>query len=285
MDHPSRRERIAPAASGPPRRRRGKGVDDGHAPGGLEHRVAEVTEQLAAANRDLEQLKERGEDHARARKLLSRLMTVQEDERRRIARDLHDDIGQKMTALHLKLEALRRAHEGSPLHAQVQEAQAYLQQLDRDLDLFTWKLRPAALYDLGLVPALRDLVAQWSRSVEIAAEFEAIGIGDQRLRPEIEIHMYRITQEALNNVCKHARAQRVVVMLQRREGEIVLSVEDDGIGFGPDHAGRSSLGIGLIGMRERATLMNGTLEFEVTDTVGTTVIVRAPVVGPSPEAP
>ena len=181
-----------------------------------------------------------------------------------------------MTALHLKLEALRRADAGSPLHSQIQEAQAFVQQLDRDLDFFTWELRPAALYDLGLVPALRDYVTQWSKNYAVAAEFEAIGIGPERLRPEVEINMYRIAQEALNNVHKHAHADSVVVMLQRSDGEVVLSVEDDGVGFDAERAARSVLGIGLIGMQERASLMNATIEFEHAESGGTTVIVRAP---------
>ena len=243
----------------------------------LERRIAERTQQLATTNQALaRELEERREAEDRIRKLLSRLISVQEDERRRIARDLHDDLGQKMTALHLKLEALRRADAGSPLHSQIQEAQAFVQQLDRDLDFFTWELRPAALYDLGLVPALRDYVTQWSKNYAVAAEFEAIGIGPERLRPEVEIDMYRIAQEALNNVHKHAHADSVVVMLQRSDGEVVLSVEDDGVGFDAERVARSVLGIGLIGMQERASLMNATIEFEHAESGGTTVIVRAP---------
>jgi PAS domain S-box-containing protein len=251
----------------------------------LENRIAERTQQLAATNQALaRELEERREAEERVRKLLSRLISVQEDERRRIARDLHDDLGQKMTALHLKLEALRRAHIDSPLHAQVKEAQAFVQQLDRDLDFFTWELRPAALYDLGLVPALRDYVTQWSKNYDILGEFEAIGFSRSRLRPEIEINMYRIAQEALNNVQKHAHATTAVVMLQCSDREVVLSVEDNGVGFDSDRAARSVTGIGLIGMRERASLMNASLEFEHAESGGTTVIVRAPI-NAEPAAP
>ena len=209
------------------------------------------------------------------RDLLSRLITVQEDERRRIARDLHDDIGQKMTALHLKLEALRRSHTAdSPLRAGVQDAQAFVQQLDRDLDFFTWELRPAALYDLGLVQALHDFVTEWSRNYNTTATFEAVGMGADRLRADQEINLYRIAQEALNNVYKHARASCVEVLLQRRDGEIILSVEDDGAGMTSPPTGER--GMGLVNMRERAALMHGTVEFEQREGGGTTVIVRAP---------
>jgi two-component system CheB/CheR fusion protein len=211
------------------------------------------------------------------RGLLGRLITVQEDERRRIARDLHDDIGQKMTALHLKLEALRRAQPAGSLLTQVEEAQAFVQQLDRDLDFFTWELRPAALYDLGLGQALRDFVAEWSKNYNIAAEFQEVGGNKERLRADFEIHFYRIAQEALNNVFKHAKATNVDVVLQRRDGEIVLTIEDNGVGFGPGqpmpHGGR-----GLVNMRERAALMDGTLEIERGENGGTAIIVRAPAV-------
>jgi PAS domain S-box-containing protein len=209
------------------------------------------------------------------RDLLDRLITVQEDERRRIARDLHDDLGQKMTALHLKLETLRRA-EGLPpaLQAQVQDAQAFVLQLDRDLHSFTWELRPAALYDLGLGHALRDFVSRWSTSSHIPAAFQEIGFGTERLRGDQEINLYRIAQEALNNVHKHARARNVEVILQRRDGEIVLTIEDDGVGMHVEPNG--ARGMGLVNMRERAALMHGVLEVEPSASGGTTVIVRAP---------
>jgi two-component system CheB/CheR fusion protein len=244
----------------------------------LEARVVDRTRQLAALNAALEkELGERREAEERVRKLLSRLITVQEDERRRIARDLHDDLGQKMTALHLKLESLRRRHtDGTELHAQVQDAQSFVRKLDRDLDFFTWELRPAALYDLGLAPALRDYVTQWSNNYNIHAEFDTIGIGAERLRSDVEINMYRIAQEALNNVYKHAQATKTNVVLQRRDNSLVLSVEDNGVGFDTVDVDEHGRGIGLIGMRERAALMNGSVEIERAASGGTTVLISAP---------
>jgi PAS domain S-box-containing protein len=238
----------------------------------LESRVEARTRELAS------QLSERQQAEDQVRKLLSRLITVQEDERRRIARDLHDDLGQKMTALHLKLEALCRVTTGGgAAHDQAKEAQAFVRQLDRDLDFFTWELRPAALYDLGLTQALRDFVEQWTVNYGIASDFEAIGVGHERWRQDIEVNLYRIAQEALNNVYKHARASRVDVVLQRREDELVLSVEDNGVGFdAPASVASRGRGMGLIGMRERSALLGGTLEIERAGSGGTTVIVRAP---------
>jgi two-component system CheB/CheR fusion protein len=252
----------------------------------LEARIGDRTQQLASSRDALEsELTERREAEERVRKLLTRLITVQEDERRRIARDLHDDVGQKMTALHLKLESLRRALEKSPLHAQVQDAQTFVQKLDRDIDFFTWELRPAALYDLGLVAALRDYVTQWSKNFNIPFEFDALGIVRERFRPELEINMYRIAQEALNNVYKHAKAKQVAVVVQRRGGDIVLSIEDDGVGFDVDGVDAHGRGIGLIGMRERAALMNGSVQIERAESGGTTVIVSAPSSAPTSTSP
>ena len=242
-----------------------------HAHDLLESRVQERTGELAR------ELRERVEAEGRVRKLLNQLITVQEEERRRIARDLHDDLGQKMTALHLKLEALRRAASGDPeLRDRTKDAQEFVRALDRDLDFFTWELRPAALYDLGLGQALRDFVEQWSTHFGVEAHFEVVGVGTERYRPHIEINLYRIAQEALNNIHKHAAAKCVEVVLMRRGGELVLSIEDDGRGFDPLHAQQEGRGLGLTGMQERATLVGGTLQIERAASGGTTVMVRAP---------
>jgi signal transduction histidine kinase len=131
---------------------------------------------------------------------------------------------------------------------------------------------------LGLPQALRDFIAEWSKNYGIAATFQAIGLGGERLRRDHEIHFYRIAQEALNNVHKHAQAKNVDVTLQRREGLIVLTVEDDGIGLEPTTG--DARGMGLINLRERAALMHGLVEFERPASGGTSIIVRAPVASP-----
>jgi signal transduction histidine kinase len=165
------------------------------------------------------------------------------------------------------------------------QAQEWVQQLDRDLDFFTWELRPAALYDLGLNQALRDFVSQWTKNYGIATEYEAIGVDSERWRTDIEVNLYRIAQEALNNIHKHARATKVEVVLQKRAGEIVLSIEDNGVGFDPAITVGGDRGMGLIGMRERAALMRGVLQIERADSGGTTIIVRAPAEAPDHPMP
>jgi two-component system CheB/CheR fusion protein len=248
----------------------------------LEMRVQERTADLAAANRSLDvELRERRQAEAEIRELLKRIITVQEDERRRIARDLHDHLGQQVAGVSLKLEALRdMTGVASAATAIVEEARGILARLDKELDFFTWELRPAALDDFGLVAALGTLVNEWSRTFGVAAEFHTTGLDDIRLSFDVETNMYRIAQEALNNVHKHADATRVGVLLERRGARVVLIIEDDGRGFENDETapGRFDSRIGLRGIRERAVLAGGTAEVETAPGKGTTILVQVPTV-------
>jgi PAS domain S-box-containing protein len=252
----------------------------------LDARVAERTRELERANATLDQqLLERRQAEDRVRRLLNRLMTVQEDERRRIARNLHDHFGQQLTALRLKLESLDSwTDRDSPLRERVEDIQGIATQFDRDLDFFTWELRPAALDDIGLVAAVSTFVQEWSKNYGIPAEFHSEGLGIGSLPFEIETHVYRVAQEALNNVLKHAQAQRVSVILERRANDVVLIIEDDGTGFVFDEsagAARDDKRLGLIGMQERAVLAGGTLEIETAPGEGTTVFLRVPIPTPA----
>jgi two-component system CheB/CheR fusion protein len=246
----------------------------------LELRVEERTEQLGAANRSLDaQLQERRRAEEQIRGLLGRIISVQEDERRRIARDLHDHIGQQIVGLRLKLESLEQTPGADPaLAARCDEAQNQIARLDRDLDFFTWELRPAALDDLGLVVALANFLNEWSSTFGVAAEFHSAGLEDQRLAFDVETNLYRIAQEALNNIYKHARATSVSLILERRGSQVALIVEDDGQGFDAGAQARRDKGLGLVGMRERAALSGGTVEIESAPGKGTTVFVRVPLV-------
>lgn len=246
----------------------------------LERRVQERTADLAAANRSLDvELNERRQAEAEIRQLLKRIITVQEDERRRIARDLHDHLGQQVAGVGLKLEALRDVPGITPdATAIIEDARAIIGRLDKELDFFTWELRPAALDDLGLAAALGTFVTEWSRTFGVAADFHTSGLDDVRLSFEVETNVYRIAQEALNNVHKHAGATRVGVLLERRDARVVLIVEDDGRGFeaGETGAGGSDSRIGLRGIRERAVLAGGTADIETSPGKGTTIFVYVP---------
>jgi two-component system CheB/CheR fusion protein len=246
----------------------------------LETRVQERTADLAAVNRSLDvELRERRQAEAEIRELLKRIITVQEDERRRIARDLHDHLGQQVAGLSLKLGALQDvAGIASASTAIVEEARAIIGRLDKELDFFTWELRPAALDDFGLVAALGTFVTEWSRTFAVSADFHTRGLDDVRLPFDVETNLYRFSQEALNNVHKHAGATRVGVILERRDARVVLIVEDDGRGFEYDdaEAGRCDSRIGLRGIRERAALVGGTAEVETAPGKGTTIFVQVP---------
>jgi two-component system CheB/CheR fusion protein len=246
----------------------------------LEIRVGERTSELNAANDALRsEVSERGLAEAEARTLLRRVVTVQEDERRRISRDLHDQLGQQLTALRLKLELVReRAGDDADLAREVESAQALAESLDADVDYLAWEMRPSALDELGLVAALGNYVREWSAHFGVAAELHAAGPAFERLTPDVAIHVYRIAQEALNNVAKHAGASQVNVIFEVRAREVTLIVEDDGRGFDPDAVsaeGAPRLGLG--GMRERARLVGGTLEIESAPGRGTTVFARIPL--------
>jgi len=251
----------------------------------LEQRVHERTIKLAAINEalQLEVTERKQAEDARAH-VLGQLVTAQEDERRRIARDLHDQMGQQLTALRLKLETLKhQIGNTEEASAQVEQAQAIARQIETDVDYLARQLRPAALDDIGLKDTLADYVKSWSSHFDIPAEFHASGFDVERLLPEIETNLYRIAQEALNNVSKHAGAARVDVILELRDGHVVLVVEDDGGGFDLEAKADAMRGMGLAGMRERAALIGGAVEVESAPGEGTTIFARAPAVLVAPE--
>ena len=208
--------------------------------------------------------------------LLGRLVFAQEDERRRIAREMHDQFGEHLTALDLGIGALKDACRDRPeLQAPLGSLDAVAKRLDRDVDHLVWALRPTALDDLGLRAALTNYVQDWSRRAGIAAELHTSGLLDHRLATEVETTLYRIAQEALTNIAKHAKARNVDVILERRHDSVLLIVEDDGTGFDPGHAGRAERGgFGLLGMQERAALVGASLQIESEVGRGTTIFVR-----------
>jgi len=203
------------------------------------------------------------------RDALRRIVAAQELERQRLARELHDETGQALTSILLGLRQLEGAEAESV--AQLRElVVATLQDVRR----LAVELRPKVLDDFGLVPALERLTGTFAEQTGIDVDLEA-GAVSERLPPEVETAIYRIVQESLTNVVKHSHAQRVSVLLTRANGRIKAVIEDDGTGFDPG-AARSD-GIGLIGMRERIELLDGTLAVESSETSGTTVALEVPV--------
>lgn len=247
----------------------------------LERRVTERTAELAEANSAMrEEVRVRRRAEVERFELLRRVVTSQEDERRRISRELHDQLGQSLTALRLKLEGLKgEAGKRSKLQARIGELVELARRLDDDVDFLAWELRPTALDDLGLIVALSNFAQEWATHFGVKVNFHSSGLGDARLEPLVETSLYRIAQEALNNVAKHAGAATVDIMLERRDHHAVLIVEDDGRGFDPEgvETEEGGRGMGLVGMRERAGLVGGTVEVESKPGDGTTIFVRIPV--------
>jgi signal transduction histidine kinase len=246
----------------------------------LEKRVEERTAELSKANQALQaEIAQRERAEKAHLQVLRRLADAEETERGRISRELHDRLGQDLTGLKLGLQMVRKQ---GPLAPQVQESVGKLEQLAdglmRDIHRLAWELHPAALDDLGLEAVLQHYTAEWSENNRVPVDFHSDGVETHRLPLQLETTLYRITQEALTNVTRHANAKRVSVLLERRPDHVSLIVEDDGGGFDAGIQASAAQGkLGLLGMRERVTLAGGTLEIESTPGAGTTVFVRVPL--------
>lgn len=231
----------------------------------LERRVAERTEQLSRANDARDDMR-------------LRLVQAEEQERQRLARELHDEVGQHLIALGLGLQALSDvAPAGSEVDRRAAQLRELVASLSRDMHAITMRLRPRALDDFGLPAALEAYADVWSRRSGIIVDLHA-SPNIERLPPAVESAVYRVVQEGLTNVVKHSGATRASVVVERRDGLVVAIVEDNGRGFevqpGEQH---TASGLGLLGIRERALLLGGTAQIESTVGGGTTVLVRIPV--------
>jgi signal transduction histidine kinase/GAF domain-containing protein len=202
-----------------------------------------------------------------------------EEERRRISRELHDEIGQELTALVLGLRSARDASAADVwLDLRLEHLQGVAEEIGKNMHRIAVELRPPALDAVGLQAAVSNYADVWGKRHGIQVDFEGVGLGSGRLPPYIEATIYRIVQEALTNVSKHAGATTVNVVLQRDAGQIVTIVEDNGRGFDTAAAPRthgSTAPLGILGMRERAALVGGSLTIE-SQPSGTTVFVRIP---------
>jgi PAS domain S-box-containing protein len=248
----------------------------------LEARVAERTAELKSTNDALEaEIAERRAAEQRVKRLLREIVHTQEGERRRIARDLHDQLGQQLNALAINLDILKKECEEHNVPCErVETIQAIVEQLDSDVDFLTWELRPTLLDDLGLLAALEKYAREWSKHFGIQVEVFSLGLEKDRFPMEVETMLYRIAQEALNNVAKHAQAKQASLLFERRQDEIWLTVEDDGKGFEVEKqafSGGEGQGLGLIGIQERAALVGGSVEIESRPGNGTSILVRVPL--------
>ncbi len=201
-----------------------------------------------------------------------------EAERARIARELHDGIGQQITGLKFRLEDIAsRRNAGTAVEVErYQEALVMAEEAGREVRDIAHSMMPRALGTLGLAPALEDMLEKSFGRSGITCTFERFG-PEGRLPPEVEVGVYRIAQELTGNILKHARAQKVNVQLLRNKGHLVLITEDDGVGFDLDAAQANGRGMGLVGMQDRARLLQGSLHYESTPGKGTVTTLRIPV--------
>lgn len=214
-------------------------------------------------------------DHSQrvARDALRRAVAAQELERRRLARELHDETGQALTSMLLGLTTVEAARTPE----QVREAVAGLRRLVvstlQDVRRLAVELRPTALDDFGLLPALKRLGQTVSEGRGLDVQVEA-RLGSARLQAETETAVYRIVQEALTNVVKHADARHVSILVTRKNRSVSVMIEDDGKGFELEGAGAG--GLGLLGMQERVALLDGSLVVESSPGHGTTLVLELP---------
>ncbi len=208
--------------------------------------------------------------------LSQRLMKAQEEERLNLSRELHDESGQLLAALSVRLGLLEReAGTLSKVQPHLAELKRITAEIQDDLHKLAVNLRPASLDHLGLVTALQQYATEFSRQYGISVEFEATGMKNKRLPGEIETAIFRTVQESLTNVVLHARASRVDVLVSRHGGSVVTVIEDDGVGFTPAIPD-SEEHLGLFGMRERIEMLGGKFSVESAPGKGTTVRAEVP---------
>jgi len=245
---------------------------------------AQITRLAETLNQTLDEV-ERYEDQVRA--LSGGMIHAQEEERQRIARELHDDTGQVLTLLLIRLKLLEAQPGAEVIADQIGELRALVSSAIDQVRRLALNLRPPTIDQLGLLPSLRSLVTTFAENTQIEVKLDLPRGAAIHLSPEHTIAIYRVVQEALTNVAKHASAQHVTVTMEATAGALQVTIRDDGRGFAPEavpgqnghsaRKGESVAGVGLFGMEERARLAGGTLKVQSAPGLGTAVTLRAPL--------
>jgi signal transduction histidine kinase len=241
-------------------------LDGGTAPGGPQVQMAIITD-----------LSERKRAEATRLELMRRLLSVEDEERRRIARELHDETGQSLTALLVGLKVIEQQTERTDVREAAERLRAVAAQTVDNVGRLARGLHPSVLDDLGLLAAARRYVTDYAKAHTLEVDFKSEGLGTRRLPSLIQTTMYRILQEGLTNVARHAKATRVELELRLDAGTLELEIRDNGVGFDPATAEVARTGLGLHGMGERAALLGGTIEIRSAPGRGTTVHARVPL--------
>lgn len=214
--------------------------------------------------------------HAQVEALSSRILNAMEEERSRLARELHDELGQALTAVKLDLQLL--GDQLSSFQDLKQKLSQTIELVDYTINLVrrqSVSLRPPALDDMGLLPAIEDMVRGFMNRTGIKTHIESNGFFRRLPRP-IETALYRCVQESLTNVARHARAKNVSIRIKQDNGHILVRVKDDGVGFDPEKQSISSDSIGLTGMQERVKLLSGQFSIDSSSGQGTSIMIRVP---------
>jgi len=211
--------------------------------------------------------------------LSQRLMKAQEEERLHLSRELHDESGQLLTALTVQLGLLdRNLDQPEDMREKIEELKSTANEIQENLHQLAINLRPASLDHIGLVATLRQFITEFNRQYNFSVDFEAVGLESKRLPSDVETTIFRIVQESLTNVILHAQAKQVDVLLNLHNQQVILIVEDDGIGFVPTSFGTEDH-LGLFGMRERVEMLGGTFMIESSPGKGTTIKAEVPYHG------
>jgi signal transduction histidine kinase len=243
----------------------------------LEQRVEERTRELAHANAQL-RLRD-----AQRQRTLQMVITAHEDERKRIARELHDETTQSLAVLVMGIESAANAVKSGGPPPRLDEVKALAVKTLEEVHRLILDLRPAVLDDLGLFSALRWYAERYLARRGIAVRCEIAEL-EGRLPPEVEIAVFRIGQEVMNNIARHAGAESVLIQLAAHDGELRIEIEDDGKGFDPAVVPQDRPHYGLVGIRERAELLGGTAVIDSAPGQGTRVEVRVPLPDPASAA-
>ena len=216
-------------------------------------------------------------------RLQQRLLAAEEEERRRVSRELHDQMGQHLPALMLGLKTMENTDQNPQSPADLLPRLKNLAtRIAHDVHALSRDLRPTTLDDFGLQVALENYVEEWSERHGIRADLHCWGLPAGRLAPHLEITLYRAAQDVLTNVVEHARARHASIVLKGTRAKISLLIEDDGQGFNVEEVMGKPLmhrRLGLIGMQERVMLVGGNLKIESSSEAGTTVIISVPIAG------
>jgi PAS domain S-box-containing protein len=245
--------------------------------------VRSARDQLRIWNRDLEAIvADRTREIERlSRETTTRVLQAQEEERKRIARELHDETAQSLATLLINLDLLKPfvTPDNEPLVAGLDRLGTTLQRTLEEVRALAHDLRPTILDDFGLAAAIKWYAGEWRETFAVPVDVDLDGLGDEPLAPTLEVVLFRIVQEALMNAGKYAHASHVAIKVTRSPDSVLLRIADDGIGFDPEARERPTQhgGLGLFGMQERAALVGGTLTIESGPGRGTTITVVCPV--------